>query len=169
MDIVVVGAALILVTSVVLSRMMHTDLFKDRVFQIREAWFDLALDERSSLEFDSRLYRSLERVMCTMLRLAGFYSVFALIYIVVRSRLGHESATTTLQDELSQINDTYTMRESLEIWGRLTHSLHAYLCSRSLVYAIWTILVQPAKEPTQPLLSDEIAGAAPFLRAGATG
>ena len=169
MDIVMVGAALILVASVVLSRMMHTDLFKDRVFQIREAWFDLALDERSSLEFNSPLYRTLEGVMCTMLRLAGFYSVFALIYIVVRSRLGHESTTTTtLQDELNQINDTYTMRESLEIWGRLTHSLHAYLCSRSLVYAIWTILLQPAKEPTQPLLSDEIAGTGPFLR-GATG
>ena len=168
MNIVMVGAVLILVASVVLYRMMHMDLFKDRVFQIREAWFDLALDERSSLQFDSPLYRSLEGVMCTMLRLAGFYSVIALIYIVVRSRLGHESATTTVQDDLNQINDTYTMRKSLEIWGRLTHSMHAYLCSRSLGYVIWTILLQPAKEPTQPLLSDEIAGAGPLLR-GATG
>ena len=168
MDIVLVGAVLILVASLVLSRMMHTDLFKDRVFQIREAWFDLALDKRSSLEFESPLYRSLEGVMCTMLRLAGFYSVFALIYIVILSRLGHKPATT-IQDDLNQINDAYTMRESQEIWRRLTHSLHAYLCSRSLVYTIWTIMLQPAKEPTQPLLSREIAGGGHYLRAGAAG
>ena len=154
MDLIFAGSFLLVVAGSVLARRMHMDLFRDRVFQIREAWFDLALDEQSSLEFNSELYRSMEGVLCTVLRTAGFCSVASVVYFVIRKHLGHKTEGTTLESDIDQIEDTYTMRKGIEINRRLVYALHNYLCARSIIYLVWNILLQPSKEPSRPLLNE---------------
>lgn len=174
MDLIFAVVVMVLVAGVVLTKRMHLDLFKDRMFRLREEWFDLALDERSSLEFDSRLYRSVEGTLCSMLRTADLYTALSVVSIMVRIRLernrGQEATKPALQDELNQIEDAYTMRKALEIWRRLTFSLHNYLCARSMGYLIWAILMiirQPAKEPAQAFLYEGVSESGPFLRQAA--
>ena len=136
------------------------DLFRDRVFQIREAWFDLAVDERSSLEFDSDLYRSMERVLCYVLRTAGFFSVASVAYFIIRKHFGNkaEAAETTIESAINRIDDTYTMQKCIEVKRRLSYATHNYLCARSIVYLLLSILLQPSKEPTRSLLNETEPG-----------
>lgn len=151
MEIIFGGSILLVLIGSVLTRRMHMELFRDRVFQIREAWFDLALDEQSSLEFDSDLYRSMERVLCYVLRTAGFYSIASVIYFIIRK---NATAEMTIDSAINRIDDTYTMRKCIEVKRRLGYATHNYMCARSIVYRLWSILLQPSKEPTSSLLNE---------------
>ena len=48
MSLVTIVAVMLIFVYMVLAKTMHLDMYKDRLFQIREQWFDLALDEDSS-------------------------------------------------------------------------------------------------------------------------
>ena len=51
-------------------RRLRLDIFRDHLFHLRERWFDLALDSRSTIQFDSPLYRSVEQSLYGMLQFA---------------------------------------------------------------------------------------------------
>lgn len=119
MDLIFAGAILLMVAYLVLTKKMHLDLFKDRIYRIFQ------------------------------LRAPG----------------------STIQDDLlDQIEDTYTMRKALAILCRLTFSMHNYLCARSLIYLFSHIvktMLQPVKEPTQPIPNNEIGDFGPFVKRAA--
>ena len=153
MSLIVIVVVMLLFVWMVLDKRMHLDIYKDRLFQIREQWFDLALDENSSLKFDSPTYRRVEWLLCRMLASAALFTVFTIVYlnirgIVVRDRDSGPGAESTL-DNLNQIEDFYTRTKAVAIYRRIPFSMHHYLCGRSRIYllALYVMtMFQPAPE-----------------------
>ena len=141
MSLVTIVAVMLIFVYMVLAKRMHLDMYKDRLFQIREQWFDLALDEDSSLKFDSPIYRHVEWLLCRLLASAALFTVFTIVYLkirnhVVRDQDSDSNAEDTLQDRLNQIEDSYTRNKAVAIYRRTTFSMYHYLCARSLIYLL---------------------------------
>ena len=76
-----VGIALLFVLCLLWRRLL-VDIFRDRLFRLREQWFDLALDSESTIQFDSHLYRSVKHSLCTMLRTSLVFALLTAIRFV---------------------------------------------------------------------------------------
>ena len=148
-------ALMLLMSYSVLMRGLKLQSYKDRLSMVRERWFDLALDDKSSLEFDSPEYRSLADFVEDMMDFAAALSVLTIFWMWVTKKLGIQrrgGIETTMEWE--NIRDPYTRNEARRILWLLDWSLTSYLRSLSLGYVLWTDLAQLLVE--QPDHSIEI-------------
>ena len=122
----------------ILSRRLYLEIYRDRLFNTRAQWFDLALDESSTLSFDSALYGKVEGLLCKMLRFAHRISFeFALLQRLQGSK--PDTSTGDRMDSLiDALPDDYTRDKARNIWKSNLRSLHRYFASGSTIYMLWT-------------------------------
>ena len=129
-------AALIVIR--ILSRRLYLEIYRDRLFNTRGQWFDLTLDESSTLSFDSALYGEVEELLCKMLRFAHRITFgFALL-----QRLQGCKPDTSTRDRMDSLIDAlpddYTRDKARSVWNSNLRSLHKYFASASMIYMLWT-------------------------------
>lgn len=152
-NLIAVGSAIVLLVHRFLNKRLALDVYKDRVFRIREDWFDLALDADSSLEFNQNTYRRFESILCSLLANAEHLSVIALLAVLTRQRDQVQSERASYGYLIHQIQDIYTREKAEALWRRMAFSMHNYFCARSVLYLIWTnvrILLQPVQADLVP-------------------
>jgi hypothetical protein len=144
--------AILIILTGLLQRRLSLDIYKDRLFRIREEWFDLALDDRSTLRFDDDVYRHVERSLCGLLSFAEMLSVFVVVRLAILSRLSAESPKSEPADPttslINHIEDPDTRAKALAIWRRVSFSIHNYLCARSFFYLMFST-IQTMRQPVQ--------------------
>ena len=106
------------------------DIFRDRLFRLREQWFDLALDSHSTIQFDSHLYRSVEHSLCTMLRNSRHVSFSLAVLIRIGERI----------QDLDSDFDEYTRTRAVEIWTGIPTAIRRHMLRTSLVFALLTAI-----------------------------
>lgn len=162
MSLVTIVAVMLMLVYMVLAKRVHLDVYKDRLFQIREQWFDLALDDNSSLRFDSPIYRHVEWLLCRLLASAALFTVFTIVYLKIRNLVVRDSdndltAEGTLQDRVNQIEDSYTRNRAVAIYRRITFSMYHYLCARSLIYLLAVnVMTMFQPEPKESVRSESL-------------
>ena len=162
MSLVTIVAVMLMLVYLVVAKRMHLDTYKDRLFQIREQWFDLALDEDSSLRFDSPIYRRVEWILCRLLASAPLFTVFTIVYLKIRNLVvgdpdSESTAEGTLQDRVNQIEDSYTRNKAVAIYRRITFAMYHYLCARSLIYLLAVnVMTMFQQEPEESVRSESL-------------
>lgn len=121
---------------------------------VRERWFDLAIDEESSLKFDSPEYRSLVDLVEDLMDFADALSVFSLFWLWATKKLGKETKKIDSTMEWENIHDPYTREKVRGVWWLLNWSISSYLRSLSVGYALWTDLARLLSE--QPERSTDL-------------
>lgn len=135
------GVVFVLVLAV---RRLGREIYKDRLFRLRERWFDLALDDNSSLQFENQIYTTMEGLLCGLLRSSKTLSVELVVCLTVvelfRDRtLDNARTKYDIESELNQIEDSYTRAKALSIWRWVPYSMHSYLCGTSSLYFLWDL------------------------------
>lgn len=126
-----------------LYRRLFLERFRDRLFSLRESWFNLALDPNSSLLFDSSLYRSVEHSLCGMLRFAHRVSFVFIVVEKVSERVQGVQMDVGPVEEITRrvkkIPDEYTRTKALCIWDDIPRTILVYLLFTSVAFFLWTI------------------------------
>ena len=135
------GVVFLLVLAV---RRLGREIYKDRLFRLRERWFDLALDENSSLQFDSPMYIAMEGLLCGLLRSSKTLSVELIICFKVfelfrRGARDDARPKYDIESDINQIDDAYTRAKAISIWRWVPYSMHSYLCGTSALYFLWDL------------------------------
>ena len=125
-------------------RRLGREIYKDRIFRLRERWFDLALDEKSTLQFDSRLYFVMEGLLCGLLRSSKTLSIELVLCLKAfelfrRDGKRNDEPKYDIESEINQLDDPYTRSMALSIWRWVPYSIHSYLCGTSSLYLLWDI------------------------------
>ena len=132
-----VGVALLFVIYF-LRRRQRLDIFRDHLFRLRERWFDLALDSRSTIQFDSQLYRSVEHSLCGMLRFAHRVSFSFAVLVRIGERIQNiETDVGSIEQftkKIEGIPDEYTRTRAVEIWT----DIPAAICNHMVLEKIET-------------------------------
>ena len=138
-----VGIALLFVLCLLWRRLL-VDIFRDRLFRLREQWFDLALDSESTIQFDSHLYRSVKHSLCTMLRNSRHVSFSLAVLIRIGERIQNIEtdfdSTKWTTESINQIPDEYTRTRAVEIWTGIPTAIHRHMLRTSLVFALLTAI-----------------------------
>ena len=126
-----------------LYRRLFLDRFRDRLFRLREQWFNLALDPKSSLQFDSSLYGSVEQSLCGMLRFAHRISFLFVVIERISECLQNITVDVGPIEEITKrvknIPDEYTRKRARRIWDDIPGAILTYLMLTSLLFALWTV------------------------------
>ena len=137
------GVALLFVRCFLWRRLL-VDILRDRLFRLREQWFDLALDSDSTIQFDSHLYRSVEHSLCNMLRNSHHVSFSLAVLIRIGERI-HDLDTDfepieQITKDITKISDEYTRTRAVEIWTGIPTAIHKHMLRTSLVFALLTAI-----------------------------
>ena len=126
-----------------LYRRLFLDCFRDRLFHLRERWFNLALEPDSSLEFDSSVYRSVEHSLCAMLRFAHRVSFLFIVVEKTGERIRNVEMDVKPIEQITRsvngISDEYTRTEALAIWNGISSSILRHLLFTSFLFSLWTV------------------------------
>ena len=125
-----------------LYRRLFLDLFRGRLFLLRERWFDLALDPKSTLRFDSDLYRSVEQSLCGILRFAHRISFVFFVIQRVSERVQNIEMDVTPVERINRsvdsIDDDYTRNRAFQIWNDIPATMLVYMACTSILFGLWT-------------------------------
>jgi hypothetical protein len=126
-----------------LYRRLFLDSFRDRLFHLREKWFNLALDPQSTLVFDSALYRSVEQWLCGILRFAHRISFFFIIVERISEHVQNVNVDVSpveyIARTVNNIPDEYTRKAALAIWKEIPWLILRYLLLTSFLFFFWTM------------------------------
>ena len=126
-----------------LYRRLFLDSFRDRLFHLRERWFNLALDPKSTLQFDSSVYRSVEHSLCGMLRFAHRISFMFIVVERIGERIRNIKMDVGPVEYISRsvknISDEYTRKEALAIWNGIPSEILRYLLLTSFLFSLWIV------------------------------
>ena len=124
-----------------LTRRTYLDKFREDLFASRDRLFDLSLDPKSTLEFDSTAYRSTEEHLCRLLRFAHFVSFAAYVLMKIVEKVSKDSDSANdvngVEQALSTIDDEYTHSAVGSIWLDVQYSMFYYLKASSLTFLLW--------------------------------
>lgn len=138
-----VGVALLFVIYF-LRRRQRLDIFRDHLFRLRERWFDLALDSRSTIQFDSQLYRSVEHSLCGMLRFAHRVSFSFVVLVRIGERIQNVEIDVepieNITKNVKQIGDEYTRTRAAEIWTGIPAAILNHMVQTSFVFSFLTAI-----------------------------
>ena len=151
---VIAGTLIVFMVYRYLQRQAALETYRDRIQMVREGLFDLALDERASLDFAQPVYREFESTLFYLLETAERLSMVYLAVILLRKDLKGSPFHESL---LKQIPDAYTRDRAVELWRRINLYLHNYYCSMSIVYLFWT----SGRARFQPAQSDPVTDRVP--------
>ena len=126
-----------------LYRRLFLDLFRGRLFLLRERWFDLALDPKSTLRFDSDLYRSVEQSLCGILRFAHRISFMFFVIQRVSERVQNiemdVAPVERINKSVDSIDDDYTRNMAFQIWKDIPATMLVYMACTSILFGLWTV------------------------------
>ena len=129
----------------ILFRRLFLEIFRDRLFHLRESWFNLALDPESTLEFDDSVYRSVEHTLCSMLRFAHRISFAFIVWMKVGERILDVrfdiSQVEIIGQNIRDISDEYTRKKALRIWSGIPAAIHIYLMITSMPFFLWNVVL----------------------------
>ena len=143
---VIAGTLIVLMVYRYFRRQAALETYRDRIQMVREGLFDLALDERASLDFTQPVYREFESTLFSLLETSERLSMVYLVVILIRKDLKGRPFHESL---LKKIPDAYTRDRAVELWRRINFYLHNYFCSISIVYLFWTS-GRARSQPAQP-------------------
>ena len=128
-----------------LYRRVFLDRFRDRLFHLREKWFNLALDPDSSLQFESSVYRSVEISLCGMLRFAHRVSFLFIVVEKIGERIRNikmdGKPLARIAKDVNSIPDEYTRERALAIWQSIPAAIMRYLLFTSFLFSLWTVVL----------------------------
>ena len=123
-------------------RRLRLEIFRDHLFQLRERWFDLALDSGSTIHFESPLYRSVEQSLCGMLQFAHRVSFSFVVLVRIGERIQNIETDVEpierIEESIRKIPDEYTRSKSVEIWKGIPMAILGHMMSTSLVFFFLT-------------------------------
>lgn len=124
-------------------RRLFLDSFRDRLFHLREEWFNLAIDPDSTLVFESALYRSVEQWLCGILRFAHRISFFFIIVERINERVQNVDMDVSPVEQITRtvnkIPDEHTRKAALAIWNEIPWLILRYLLLTSFLFFFWTM------------------------------
>ena len=114
-----------------------TDLARQRLFELRDRLFSLALEGR--IEFDNPAYRATRDSLNHRIRYAERYVFGDMIAILIVHR-GNVPVTRTLDDEFAQIDDLELRAELQKIHSRAVQVQLGHMVIRSPTLLVFTVL-----------------------------